>query len=87
MFHWYRRASRCYVYLSDVSVSPCDNNDMQRWELDFRNSKWFTRGWILQELLALALVEFFSRNYARLGNKGSLQQQIQQKTGIDIRAL
>ena len=87
MFHWYRRASRCYVYLSDVSVSPCDNNDMQRWELDFRNSKWFTRGWTLQELLAPASVEFFSRNRARLGDKGSLQQQIQQKTGIDIRAL
>jgi hypothetical protein len=87
MFHWYRRASRCYVYLSDVSVSPCDNNDMQHWELDFRNSKWFTRGWTLQELLAPASVEFFSRNRARLGDKGSLQQQIQQKTGIDIRAL
>jgi len=67
MFHWYRRASRCYVYLSDVSVSPWDNNDMQRWELDFRNSKWFTRGWTLQELLAPASVEFFSRNCARLG--------------------
>jgi len=37
MFYWYRRASRCYVYLPDVSVSPCDNNDIQSWELDFRN--------------------------------------------------
>jgi hypothetical protein len=87
MFHWYRRASRCYVYLSDVSVSPCDNNDMQSWESDFLNSQWFTRGWTLQELLAPASVEFFSRNGAPLGHKGSLQQQIQQKTGIDIRAL
>jgi hypothetical protein len=40
-----------------------------------------------QELLARASVEFFSRNGAPLGHKGSLQQQIQQKTGIDIRAL
>ncbi|KIW24860.1 uncharacterized protein PV07_10547 [Cladophialophora immunda] len=87
MFHWYRRASRCYVYLSDVSVFPGDNNDMQQWGPDFQNSKWFTRGWTLQELLAPASVEFFSRNRARLGDKGSLLQQIQQKTGIDVRAL
>ncbi|OAP64881.1 hypothetical protein AYL99_00853 [Fonsecaea erecta] len=87
MFRWYRRASRCYVYLSDVSVSPGDNNDMQQWGLDFQNSKWFTRGWTLQELLAPASVEFFSCNRARLGDKVSLQQPIQQKTGIDIRAL
>ncbi|KIW15144.1 hypothetical protein PV08_05189 [Exophiala spinifera] len=87
IFHWYRRASRCYVYLSDVFVSPYDSNDIQRWESDFRNSKWFTRGWTLQELLAPRSVEFFSRNGVRLGDKGSLQQQIQQKTGIDIQAL
>ncbi|KAK5311180.1 hypothetical protein LTR93_011809 [Exophiala xenobiotica] len=87
MFHWYRRASRCYVYLSDVSVSPGDDNHMQHWELDFQNSKWFTRGWTLQELLAPASVEFFSRNRARLGDKVSLQQLILQKTGIGIRAL
>jgi hypothetical protein len=74
MFYWYRRASRYYIYLLDVSVSPCDNNDMQHWELDFQNSKWFTRGWTLQELLALASVEFFSRNRARLGDKGWLQR-------------
>lgn len=77
MLHWYRKASRCYVYLSDVSVSPCDSNDMQCWELEFRNSKWFTRGWTLKELLAPASVEFFSRNGTRLGDKCSLQQQIQ----------
>lgn len=87
MFHWYRRASRCYVSLSDVSVSPYDNNDMHHWELDFQNSKLFTRGWTLQKLLASASVEFFSQNRARLGDKGSLQQLIQPKTGIDIRAL
>ncbi|KIX06501.1 uncharacterized protein Z518_04477 [Rhinocladiella mackenziei CBS 650.93] len=54
------------------------------WELDFQNSKWFTRGWTLQELLAPASVEFFSRNRARLGDKVWLQQPIQQKTGFSI---
>lgn len=90
MFRWYRNAIRCYVFLSDVSVSPSDINDecnSQSWELDFQNSKWFTRGWTLQELLAPASVEFFSRNRVRLGDKGLLEKQIHQITGIEIRAL
>jgi hypothetical protein len=47
MFHWYRNASRCYVYLSDVSSPPVDTNNEfnpRPWESDFRKSRWFTRG-------------------------------------------
>jgi hypothetical protein len=51
MFHWYQNAAKCYVYLSDVSTT---------WESAFRASRWFKRGWTLQELLAPLLVEFFS---------------------------
>lgn len=58
MFCWYQNAARCYVYLADVS-------DIQQselaWESSFRKSKWFTRGWTLQELLAPASVEFFTK--------------------------
>lgn len=48
MFHWYRKATRCYVYLEDVSV-PEDGLINQvasyPWESAFRSSRWFTRGW------------------------------------------
>jgi len=57
------------------------------WEPAFRQSRWFTRGWTLQELLAPQSVEFFSRDGKLLGNKGSLEQQIHEITGIAVKAL
>ncbi|PVH69552.1 beta transducin-like protein HET-D2Y [Cadophora sp. DSE1049] len=90
MFSWYRNATRCYVYLSDVSSPPFDTTDEvypRPWEPDFRNSKWFTRGWTLQELLAPRFVEFFSLERKRLGDKSSLRKQIYEITGIPHSAL
>jgi hypothetical protein len=90
MFRWYQNAIRCYVYLSDISSPATGTNDeltSQLWESDFRKSKWFTRGWTLQELLAPSSVEFFSQDGKRLGDKGSLKQQIHEITGIDHSAL
>jgi len=90
MFRWYHDADLCYAYLSDVSTRGSSPNNAQpksSWEPAFRASRWFTRGWTLQELLAPALVEFFSREGTRLGDKGSLKQQIHEITGIPILAL
>ncbi len=81
MFYWYRNAARCYVYLGDVSVSA----GSPPWESSFRNSRWFTRGWTLQELLAPALVEFFSNEGKPLGNKSSLEQHIHDASGYSSR--
>jgi len=81
MFRWYRDAARCYVYLSDVSTGDYD------WESAFRKSRWFTRGWTLQELLAPASVEFFSQEGNRLGDKKSLERQVHEITGITPQAL
>jgi hypothetical protein len=80
MFRWYRNADRCYVYLSDV---PTADVDLQA----FRRSRWFTRGWTLQELLAPRTVEFFSQEGQKIGDKQSLELQIHQVSGIPIRAL
>jgi hypothetical protein len=88
MFRWYRDAVKCYVYLSDVSVRDEDDDHTKRtWKLAFRKSRWFTRGWTLQELIAPASVEFFSRERERLGSKNTLEQQIHEITGIPISAL
>jgi len=57
------------------------------WEPAFRSSRWFTRGWTLQELLAPASVEFFSSDGVRLGDKASLEQQICDVTRIPTAAL
>ena len=90
MFRWYHRAEKCFVYLCDVSTRKRKrgNKDMQEtWEQTFRKSRWFTRGWTLQELLASRSVEFFSRENSRLGDKQSLEQEIHEITGIPTLAL
>lgn len=74
MYRWYHISTKCYVYLSDVSVeNPTQTErsgaDQEVWELAFRKSRWFTRGWTLQELLAPKFVEFFSKEGMRLGEK------------------
>ncbi|KAH9205342.1 hypothetical protein DL95DRAFT_451266 [Leptodontidium sp. 2 PMI_412] len=90
MFRWYRNAKKCYVYLADVS-RPGENTDVQAsqstWEVAFRSSKWFTRGWTLQELIAPAVVEFFSQEGKLLGDKKSLEKPIYEITQIPIHAL
>jgi hypothetical protein len=89
MFRWYRNATKCYVYLADVSISSQDltNQSFQSWEQAFRKSRWFTRGWTLQELIAPPLVEFFSVECKLLGDKKSLERQVHEVTGIAIQAL
>jgi len=66
-------------------ISP--NIDELAWESAFRISRWFTRGWTLQELIAPTSVEFFCRESKRIGSKSSLEQQIHEITGIPKSAL
>jgi hypothetical protein len=89
MFRWYRDATKCYVYLSDVATNNRDQINLppQSGELAFRKSRWFTRGWTLQELLAPSSVEFFCSNKERLGDKKSLEQLLHEITGIACAAL
>jgi hypothetical protein len=90
MFRWYQNAAKCYVYLSDVSTAKRKASDRFSeftWEPAFQESRWFTRGWTLQELLAPGSVEFFSREGKQLGDKRTLERQIHEITGIPIPAL
>lgn len=61
MFEWYRQATKCYVYLADVSNVE-----------QLAKSEWFQRGWTLQELLAPRNIQFFSHDWNKLGDKRSL---------------
>jgi hypothetical protein len=89
MFKWYQKAERCYVYLDDVSkcIANQDGETPQRWKPAFRKSRWFTRGWTLQELIAPASVDFFSSENICLGNKQSLVQTLHEITGITVDVL
>lgn len=63
MFQWYRKASICYVYLSDV---PSGDNI---WDpgSKFFSSRWFQRGWTLQELLAPLELRFYNKSWSSIG--------------------
>ena len=90
MFRWYRNAATCYAYLSDVCTSTSDPSAetcQSAWEADFRRSRWFTRGWTLQELLAPSSVVFYSSQHKKLGDKKSLAHVIHEITRIPIPAL
>ena len=137
MFRWYRDATKCYVFLSDVPRADVDTTNQSQqlpwesvlrnqfqqlsyvpradvdtikqsqqlpyapkvdvdttnqsqqlpWESALRTSRWFTRGWTLQELIAPTSVEFFSRNRKLLGDRKSLEQHICKITRIPSKAL
>lgn len=90
MFRWYQQARKCYVYLSDVSVCGRTSNVVTgrvSWKQAFRRSRWFTRGWTLQELLAPRTVEFFSKEQKKLGDKRDLERDIYEATDIPVQAL
>jgi hypothetical protein len=89
MFRWYQRAAKCYVYLSDVPRTPTDapSSDTTTWRSDFRNCRWLSRGWTLQELLAPETVEFYDKMGMKVGDKMSLERDICDISGIPAEAL
>lgn len=90
MYRWYHQASKCYVYLADVSVNAASQStglSDPQFRSALRQSRWFTRGWTLQELLAPPVVEFFSREGHFIGDKSSLEAEIHDITGISCHAL
>ncbi|KAL5421925.1 hypothetical protein PMIN04_005167 [Paraphaeosphaeria minitans] len=73
MYMWYTDAKVCYAYLEDVGGKD---------GVTFEESKWFTRGWTLQELLAPETVRFYNHEWEYLGDKSDLSACISKITGI-----
>jgi hypothetical protein len=82
MFGWYQRAAVCYAFLEDVHFDDYTEAYMT-WKDHFINSRWFTRGWTLQELLAPRKVVFYARGWRLLGTKSSLVKHVAKITGVD----
>ncbi|TBU24369.1 hypothetical protein BD311DRAFT_702219 [Dichomitus squalens] len=80
MYDWYRYAGTCYTFLHDLD--DVDITDPMFRE-EFRNSKWFTRGWTLQELLASKVLLFLSKTWRAVGSKHTLAELVESVTGID----
>ncbi|KAF2994595.1 hypothetical protein E8E13_001964 [Curvularia kusanoi] len=74
MFQWYQRAQVCYVYLLDV-----DSNNAG----DIFTSRWWSRAWTLQELVAPANVQFFDEDWRNVGSRSALADEIALEKHID----
>jgi len=78
MYRWYQHARVCYAFLWDVEAGENPRDDSS----GFMKSRWFRRGWTLQELLAPQRAVFYSSDWTRLGTKVQLSTVIEQVTGI-----
>ncbi|KAL7938450.1 heterokaryon incompatibility domain-containing protein [Trichoderma chlorosporum] len=90
MYAWYQGSSMCYAYLVDVRCieNPTfETGHMNFDEAEFGASRWFTRGWTLQELIAPSEVVFFSIDWRYLGRKSLHKDVISRITGIDTSIL
>lgn len=82
MYAWYRDSVICYAFLADVP--PLFEYDPDPYR-HIRRSRWFTRGWTLQELLAPKKLDFYTRTWSRIGSKsGSLIQVINEITDVEL---
>jgi hypothetical protein len=78
MFRWYEEAEICFAYLEDVP----SGEDATSTDLSFARSRWFTRGWTLQELLAPQRLEYFTEDWKSLGDRNIRAAQVSNITGI-----
>ncbi|KAK1833626.1 heterokaryon incompatibility protein-domain-containing protein [Podospora conica] len=80
-----------YFYLDDVKSGRYVSPEYLKFSLaqlgllshnDLEWSRWFTRGWCLQELIAPRFLEFYDVDWKALGTKLSLCSRIIARTGI-----
>ena len=86
MWAYYRDSAICYAYIEDFSIvdSPAKHGTAKENMSDFSRSRWFTRGWTLQELIASPEVIFYDVDWAPIGSRSdsSLLQSIHDITKI-----
>ncbi|KAM5537265.1 hypothetical protein V8D89_008995 [Ganoderma adspersum] len=83
MYKWYKSAEVCYAYLPDV---PSDCN-LYTEDSAFRKSRWHTRGWTLQELIAPDVVIFLSVDWRELGTRAELALLLQRISGVSFKLM
>lgn len=87
MYEWYRKADVCYTFLLDLApddpIVEEDERGASKPSAAFAGSRWFTRGWTLQELIAPKTVRFYDSAWKLRGTKDSLAPLIATITGIE----
>ncbi|OAG09555.1 uncharacterized protein CC84DRAFT_1137308 [Paraphaeosphaeria sporulosa] len=88
MYKWYKESSICLVYLNDVAPSIAATIDTQATfeaaSNAFTNSRWISRGWTLQELVAPTALRFYYQDWTLMGDKREFLEELSNATGIPI---
>ncbi len=84
MYTWYAKSSICFVYLSDFDIPTLDEQNGSEIMEKFRKSRWWSRGWTLQELLAPRHIDFYTSNWEYIGDKYTLLPEISLASGIPL---
>ncbi|KAK4164699.1 hypothetical protein QBC43DRAFT_210237, partial [Cladorrhinum sp. PSN259] len=79
-YYWYEAADVCYADLSDV---PPLSSTKSR----FKCSRWFTRGWSIQVLLAPTFLEFIDKGWAPIGIREEWATVVHLATRIALKDL
>ncbi|KAJ2991333.1 hypothetical protein NUW58_g2549 [Xylaria curta] len=83
MYRWYEQSALCIAYLADVQASSINLTDLNsESNSEFRKSRWFTRGWTLQELIAPRTLEFYNESWERIGDRLALAPFIGEICGL-----
>ncbi|KAI0467719.1 hypothetical protein F4859DRAFT_493404 [Xylaria cf. heliscus] len=88
MYKWYVRSAECHALLADVP--PAAEQDPESPGSAFYGSRWFTRGWTLQELIAPRTLLFLARDWSILGDKRNnpaLVDVVADITGVPVAVL
>ncbi|OTA52521.1 HET-domain-containing protein, partial [Hypoxylon sp. EC38] len=78
MYKWYDDSAVCFVHLSDL---------YSKLDTQFKDCRWFTRGWTLQELIAPKDVKFYDVEWIYIGNKIDLMGEIEKITKVPRRVI
>jgi hypothetical protein len=84
MFRWYADSTVCFAYLDDLVLGDAPQ---QSASIAFASSRWFTRGWTLQELIAPRNLKFYDSKWRCRGTKADLSAILAFVTRIDQEVL
>lgn len=83
MFQWYKRATVCYVFLPDLTLSAPTLESGKNLRAAIEHCRWFTRSWTLQELIAPLHIHFFNQEWELCFTRDSAAAVLAAITGID----
>ncbi|CAG9936164.1 unnamed protein product [Clonostachys rosea f. rosea IK726] len=88
MYNYYRDSVECLVYLSDVEAGGGDNNVTRTESLErLSRSRWFLRGWTLQELLAPRTRYFYDQSWNFIPSGDDLLETLARAGNLSVEIL